>query len=123
MSESRVQEWRSYRDGHQSWNSIRNSPESPVSRMKLGIIRAAFIRDSHAMQSTQTGHCRIADWVAKIAQTDRLVAQALEDFSVENRLVCVAVSHNQDIAWLHRQLAALVVDTPDAEHCGAALGH
>ncbi|MFM8724281.1 MAG: hypothetical protein ACKON9_04065, partial [Planctomycetaceae bacterium] len=32
-------------------------------------------------------------------------------------------SHNQDIAWLPRQLAALGVGTPDAEHCGAALGH
>ncbi len=114
--DQRVQDWRAYRDGHEHWSAIRLDPNSEKSRMKLGIIRAAFIRDSHARQDAHSGHCRIADWLAFIAGTDRLIAQALEDFSLDERIVRVAVSHNQGIAWLPRQLSALACSDPHAEH-------
>jgi hypothetical protein len=108
----------SYRDGHESWDAIRKDPNSSVNRMKLGIIRAAFIRDSHATESTHTGFCRVADWISNIAQSDKLIAGALENLAVDDRVVCVAVSHNQDINWLPRRLAGLDGCIPDAEHFG-----
>jgi len=121
-TDQRVQEWRAYRDGHEHWPSIREDPQSETSRMKLGIIRAVFIRDSHARQDAHTGHCRIADWLGLFAKDDRLIAQALEDYSLGERIIRVAVSHNQDIAWLLRQLGTIVTSDSQAEYHDADLG-
>ncbi len=90
--------------------------------MRLGIIRAAFIRDSHARHDAHSGQCRIADWLEFSAESDPLLAQALEDYAVSNQVVRVAVSHNQDINWLPRQLTRLGIDKPHADHLGADLG-
>ncbi|MEI7700866.1 MAG: hypothetical protein WCK86_13800 [Planctomycetia bacterium] len=115
-SDARVQDWRAYRDAHEHWQAIRKDPQSATSRMKLGIIRSAFIRDSHARQDSHTGHCRIDKWLNLIAQNDRLICQSLEDFALSERIVRVAVSHNQNINWLPRQLRAIEVENPDADY-------
>ncbi|MBK8035713.1 MAG: ATP-binding protein [Verrucomicrobiaceae bacterium] len=121
--DQRVKDWRAYRDGHEHWEDIRKGPRSETSRMRLGIIRAAFVRDTHARIDTHTGHCRIADWLAFLQDNDRLIAQALDDFALSKRIVPVAVSHNQDIAWLPRQLETLMTrDRVHAENLGHSLG-
>ena len=120
-SDQRVQDWRAYRDGHEHWRAIRKDPQSAKSRMKLGIIRAAFIRESHASQDSHSGQCRIADWLGLLAKDDRLIAQALEDYSLDERIIRVAVSHSQDVAWLPRQLSAVIGGDPHAEYLGTDL--
>ncbi len=121
-SDERAEAWRAYRDGHEHWAAIRKAPDEPRNRMRLGIIRAAFIRDSHARDDAHSAQCRIAEWLAFLTKGDRLLAQALEDYSVADRIVRVAVSHNQDINWLPRQLTGLGIDKPHAESQGAELG-
>jgi hypothetical protein len=122
MTDERAQSWRAYRDGHEHWSAIRKDRDLPVNRMRLGIIRAAYIRDSHAREDARTGHCRIADWLRFLADNDRLLAQAFDDFAVADRIVRVAVSHNQDIHWLPRQLDQLGAHNPSAEFMGSVLG-
>jgi hypothetical protein len=89
--------------------------------MKLGIIRAAYVRDSHARIDTHSGHCRIAEWLGFLAKEDRLIAEALDEYALENRVVRVAVSHNQNIDWLARNLSELGVD-PHEEFAAHHLG-
>ena len=122
LDSQRVQAWRAYRDGSPHWSVIRKDPQAPTNRMRLGIVRAAFIRDSHARFDIHTGHCRIAEWLEAIAKDDPLLAQAMHDYSLEDRIVRVAVSHNQDIRWLPRQLTELGFD-PRSDDCGVELGH
>lgn len=122
LNDERVQAWRAYRDGHEHWSAIRQDSESPISRMRLGIIRAAFIRDSHARDDAHSGQCRIADWLKFLEEQDRLIAEALDNFSIADRVVRVAVSHNQNIGWLPRQLHDGLGATPHAEFMGAELG-
>ncbi|MFT4556273.1 MAG: hypothetical protein ACI92S_001615, partial [Planctomycetaceae bacterium] len=121
-SDERAEAWRAYRDGHKHWATIRKSHNTKQNRMRLGIIRAAFIRDSHSRDDAYSGQCRIADWLKFLAKGDLLLEQALEDYSVSDRIVRVAVSHNQDINWLPRQLGGLGIEKPDAESCGQELG-
>jgi hypothetical protein len=91
--------------------------------MRLGLIRAAYVRDSHAKEDAHTGHSRIADWLKFLAKQDRLIAQALDDFAFSDKLVRVAVSHNQDIHWLERQLRQqLKIENPHAEQVATGLG-
>jgi hypothetical protein len=114
--DERAEAWRAWRDGHEHWATIRKAPDDRRNRMRLGIIRAGFIRDSHARDDGHSGQCRIADWLGFLTGTDRLLAEALENYSVADRIVRVAVSHNQGINWLPRQLEALNgVDKPHAE--------
>ncbi|MCA9031269.1 MAG: ATP-binding protein, partial [Planctomycetaceae bacterium] len=117
-----VEAWRAYRDGHEHWREIAADPTTDASRMKLGVIRAAYIRDSHARFDTNSGHCRIDDWLQCLAEGDRLIAQALEDFAIADHLVRVAVSHNQHIDWLPDQLKRLGVESPHADNAGPELG-
>lgn len=122
-TDERVLAWRAYREGHEHWDSIRKDPNSPTSRMRLGLIRAAYIRDSHAREDAHTEHCRIADWLKFLADGDRLILQALDDFAVSDQLVRVAVSHNQDIHWLERQLREqLNIADPHADLVDGDLG-
>ncbi|GAA5506550.1 chaperone protein HtpG [Novipirellula caenicola] len=118
----KAEAWRAYRDGHEHWATIRQAPNDKRNRMRLGIIRAAFIRDSHARDDAHSGQCRIDDWLNFLADGDRLLAQALEDYAISDRIVRVAVSHNQDIGWLPRQLTQMDIDKPHAEALGAGLG-
>ncbi len=118
FNDARAQEWRAYRDGHEHWTAIRKDPHSQVSRMRLGIIRAAFIRDTHARHDTHTSNCRIQDWLRAISLSDPTIVKAIEDFGLDERIVRVGVSHNQDITWLPRQLKSLGVINPDAEENG-----
>ncbi|MEZ5941791.1 MAG: ATP-binding protein [Planctomycetaceae bacterium] len=117
-----VEAWRAYRDGHEHWRAIAADPKSDSSRMKLGVIRASYIRDSHARFDPHSGHCRIDDWLQCLAEEDRLIAQALEDFAIADHLVRVAVSHNQHIDWLPDQLKRLGIESPHADNAGPELG-
>ena len=74
--------WRAYRDGHHHWSAIRKKPDDPANRMRLGIIRAAFIRDSHAQDDAHSGQCRITDWLKFLSEGDRLIAQAVDDYAI-----------------------------------------
>ncbi len=121
-SDERAHAWRAHRDGHPHWSTIRKDPHSKADRMRLGVIRADFIRASHARDDALTGHCRIADWLRLLAQSDKLLDEALETFSLADRIVRVAVSHNQDIGWLPRQLGQLGVSPVHAESMGGTLG-
>lgn len=114
---ARVQAWRSYRDGNSLWESIRRDPDphSENSRIKLGIIRSAFVRDTHARLDPHTGHCRIADWLGFIRESDALIQEALGTFAWDKRIVRVAVSHNQGIKWLPQQLRHLIGGSEDAK--------
>lgn len=122
--DQRIQDWRAYRDGHQHWDSIRKDPHSAASRMRLGIVRAAFVRDTHARIDSHTGNCRIADWLGFLQIADRLIAQACDDYSLSKQVIAVAVSHNQDVSWLSRQLESLKMDRGKvhADDRGSELG-
>ncbi|MGZ0167777.1 MAG: hypothetical protein ACKVII_27995 [Planctomycetales bacterium] len=54
-SDERAEAWRAYRDGHKHWATIRKSHNTKQNRMRLGIIRAAFIRDSHSRDDAYSG--------------------------------------------------------------------
>ncbi|WP_442507758.1 HD domain-containing protein [Novipirellula sp. SH528] len=120
--DEKAEAWHAYRDGHEHWATIRQAPNDQRNRMRLGIIRAAFIRDSHARDDAHSGQCRIDDWLNFLAAGDRLLAQALDEYAISDRIVRVAVSHNQDIGWLPRQLNQLGISKPHAEPLGAELG-
>lgn len=123
LTENRVQAWRTYRDGHEHWNAIRSDPQSTINQMRLGIIRASCIRDSHAQLDIHTGHCRINDWLQFLVAGDPIIQQALDDFPLAERLVRVAVSHNQEIEWLPRQLSRIGVTEPHGEYMDPYLGY
>ncbi|MES2707257.1 MAG: hypothetical protein V4726_11715 [Verrucomicrobiota bacterium] len=120
----RVQAWRGYRDGHPLWESIRRDPKAKDRDMKLGIIRAAFIRDTHARLDSQSGQCRIADWLGFLTGSDRLIAEALDNYALDQNVILTAVSHNQGISWLPHQLRALTGDELHADfHAGLGSIH
>lgn len=114
ISEARAQQYRSFRDSHELWNSICREPTSSRNDQKLGVIRADFIRDSHA-QLDESNECRVGEWLATITMADRLVAEVLDQFGVTERVALVAVSHNQSVDWLERKLTSLGVDDPNGE--------
>jgi hypothetical protein len=122
LSDPRKTAWRVHRDQQDHWESIRKDPDSVTSRMKLGIIRADYVRVSHARIDALSGHCRIADWLDFLAKADRLVEEALDEYTLGDRVVRVAVSHNQNADWLPRQLSALGIDEPRAEFVSNHLG-
>ncbi len=112
-------DWRAYREGHSMWHSVHRETDSTVRERKLGAIRADYVRESHAQISAATDYCRIWNWLEAIEEHSLQVQSVFESYpGLPQCLAKVAVSHNQDISWLPRELG----DQAGAENYGASLG-